>query len=388
MFALAALLAGCGAKPADESSGGNPYDSNGESGDAAETATGDYEGEGPDAEGDAGSGYTAPSIDYDAAFSAFAPDAVMISAGDYSVTWALLFAFLYGNINDIVYNTGAVPKWSDVLYEDMTLADALLQYSVDNAVFYMAVEYGVAQSGISLTEEDYEIMDQDLEGAFDAYGGKEAFLDMLWKSNGCHSLELYKYLISIAMLANNFFGETYGDTGSLLADEDIEEYVSSDGYMMAKHILRLKPEEGEEDTAQQEIEDIYNNLEQYTGDDLEAYFCELMVEHTEDDLGTFPNGYLFQYSDMVPEFSEACRNLEIGAYSGIVESVYGYHIIYRLPLDYNEIPLANFFQGDYTPLRQIAALGMFDSVMSGWVQSMDIVNSADLDNMDLSAIFK
>lgn len=386
MFTLAASLAGCGGKQADDSAGGNTYDSGAETGGAADSAAGDYDG--ADSDDDGGSGYTAPSIDYDAAFAAFAPDTVMISAGDYSVTWAQLFAFLYGNVNDIVYNTRAMPKWSDVLYEDMTLADALLQYSVDNAVFYMAVEYGVAQSGISLTEEDYERMDQDLAGAFEAYGGKDEFVDMLWKSNGCYSLELYEYLIGVAMLANHYFNETYGEAGNLLTDEDLEEYVKSDGYMMAKHILRLKPEEGEEDTAQQEIEEIYKNLEQYTGDDLEAYFNELMEEQTEDDLATFPNGYLFQYTDMVPEFSEACSNLEIGSYSDIVESVYGYHIIYRLPLNYNEIPLSNFFQGDYTSLRQLAALGMFDSVMSNWVQSLDIVNSADLDNMDLSAIFK
>lgn|GEM_PF-721772 len=326
-------------------------------------------------------------IDYNKAFAALAPDTVMVKAGALTVTWEELFLYLYGNINGIVYNTGMIPPWSEMLYDDVTFAEAILELSVENAVFYKSIEYGAAQAGISLSEEDMERIRLDFEEACDMYGGEEEFLKLLWAANGCQSRELFEYLSGIGALANHYFAMTYGEACELLSDEDVEEYIKDEGYMMAKHILRRKPDEGD-DTALKEIEDILSSLENYNGNDVGEYFDELMREHTEDNLSMFPNGYLFVYSDMVSSFSEACSKLDAGQFSGIVESEFGYHIIYRLPIDYNEVPLSNSSQGDYSSLRRIAAMGLFDSVMSGWADSLDVVSTAELDALDLSEIFK
>jgi parvulin-like peptidyl-prolyl isomerase len=58
-----------------------------------------------------------------------------------------------------------------------------------------------------------------------------------------------------------------------------------------------------------------------------------MTANTEDPgVASYPDGYLFQSGEMVAEFEDATAALEIGQVSGIVETTYGYHIIYRIPI--------------------------------------------------------
>ena len=326
-------------------------------------------------------------IDYEKAFAAYASDTVMLKSGDLTVTWEELFLYLHGNISDFINNTGMVPPWAGVLYEDETYADAILEIAIDNATFYKAIEHGAAQAGITLSDDDLELMQQDYDEASEFYGSEDEFLALLWESNGCHSRELYFYLAGVGKLANNYFAEYFGEEGELMSDEDLEDYIRAEGYMMAKHILRMKTDDGE-NTALSEAEDILNSLENYDGDDFNEYFTEMMFTHSEDNLYTFPNGYLFVFNDMVMSFSAACSALEPGELSGIVESEYGYHIIYRIPIDYNEIPLSNFAQGNYSSLRRTAALSIFDSVMYGWLGGIELERTPELESIDLAAIFK
>ena len=51
-----------------------------------------------------------------------------------------------------------------------------------------------------------------------------------------------------------------------------------------------------------------------------------------------PDGYVFTYGEMVPEFEECVKSTDIGEL-GLCKSVYGWHIILRLdlPEDYTDI---------------------------------------------------
>jgi parvulin-like peptidyl-prolyl isomerase len=62
-----------------------------------------------------------------------------------------------------------------------------------------------------------------------------------------------------------------------------------------------------------------------------ANFAKLADEYTEDPSGKGKGGMLgvFERGRMVPEFDKATFALQPGQTSGVVESGFGFHIIYR-----------------------------------------------------------
>ena len=328
-------------------------------------------------------------IDYEEAFAAFAPDTVMIRAGEYEITWAELYYNIVKNISGILQAVGMIHNWSETIYGDMTYADLVLDYAVENALMYKSVEYGASLIGVSVSESDLEDMEDEYARRVEQFGSEEALLSAIWEMDGISSRELFNYLMSIGYLASTVFDSMYGENGELVTDEDAAEHTAFDGYLMAKHILRFKGDEEDDDTGLAEAEAILELLDNYDGDDFEEYFDSLMWEHTDDGDGLrmFPNGYLFQYGDMVPQFYDACVALEIGSYSDIVEVEYGYHIVYRLPINFDEIPSYNYRQYDFSTLRYMVALDMFDSLLYGWMDSLELEYTAEYDSIVIARIF-
>ena len=94
-------------------------------------------------------------IDFRAALNTFAPDTIMITIGDYSITWAELFFHMYGYVDYLQQAAqGGSINWSEALSGELTVADAVLDYAVENATMFRALEYGAKLLGISLSQED------------------------------------------------------------------------------------------------------------------------------------------------------------------------------------------------------------------------------------------
>ena len=326
-------------------------------------------------------------LDFDAAFDAYPPDTIMVIAGDYPITWEELFYNIFDTLSYIESTYGVLPNIFETTDSGVSFSELVINYAVENALVFRGIQYGASLSDITLDDSYLELMETDYNSVVDRYGGEEAFLENLWEYNGIKNIALFRYLFSINYLADQTFNVLFGANGSLLSDEDVAIYTADDGYLMAKHILRLTTED-DSDTPRSEIEEILDQLNAYDGNDFDEFFDSLMLEHSEDPgLEPFPNGYLFQEGDMAPVFYDACLQLDIGDYSDIVETSYGYHIIYRIPINYDVVPASYGTTNESDTLRSITALKMYDELRDRWSGLLDLVYTDEFETLELSTIF-
>ena len=326
-------------------------------------------------------------IDFNAAFASFPPDTVMMRAGGLDLTWEEFFIFLHMNISYMLSVSNEPIDWTELLPGDISYAEWLLQSAVDEALSFKAIEFGVLLNDVSLSQQDRDDLRENIMDSVLAHGGMEEFLEMLWVENGFSNMELFEQWLIVYEQRIALIFELFGDDLDSLTDEDLEELTADDGYLMAKHILHLFSEDGGDD-ALISSEEIHSLLTSYTGDDFDAYFDELMFAHSEDTgLDSSPNGYLFQIGDMVQPFYDAAEALEIGGLSAIVESNFGYHIIYRIPINYDVTPSA-YRQSTNRSLRQIMALVQFNAIEESWSDMLIPEFSEEFESIDIAEIFK
>lgn len=105
------------------------------------------------------------------------------------------------------------------------------------------------------------------------------------------------------------------------SEQEIIDYYNSN-YVRAKHVLVLAENDADKKAAKKEAEKILALAKK--GED----FDKLVESYGEDPgMAESPEGYVFTYGEMVPEFEKASFGLEEGEISDIVETAYGYHII-------------------------------------------------------------
>jgi len=376
---LIAALAGCSDAPAWYNEGDTPADEY-EHGDHTHPGSDPYPEDNPNY-------FLFTDIDFDAAFHAFAPDTVMIIAGDFTVTWEEMFFNIRGALSYLSSMYGIIPELSDYLMTGSTYAETLLDYAIENSLMYRGLEYGANLNGITFSEEDLVRLDADFESMIVMYGGADDFQNNLWEYDGIKNVALFRYLFTISYLSNVVFDGLYGEDGALVPDDDMAASIADEGFLMAKHILRFKTDE-DDDTPLREIEEVQEQLNAYDGDDFDAFFDELMFEFSEDTgIEDFPDGYLFQYGDLVQEFYDASVALEIYGLSDIIETVYGYHIVYRIPINYDVIPSSFLSAGDYRTLRSVVAMDLFDQAIYEWVGNLNPIFTPAFDSIDIVALF-
>ena len=377
---LLLLLAGC--SQAD----GNDFPSDDDSRHDIQDPTGSSGGDNVHVHGDDCDHPT--GIDFTAAFSAFKPDTVMLNTAAGPLTWAELYVFLHRSVSDLFLSYGDAFNWTEGSDAGISLSDIVLEYSTDDALSFLSYVYGANSLGFTLSEDDLKVFSEDIEGLIEMYGSKEELELSLRENGGFYSLDVFEKLYKIEFTIGFLINDLFGDNASSFPDERVSEYAAANGYMMAMHILRLKIEG--DDTPLDESKDILAQLDKHRDSgDLQEVFFDLMNQHSEDygGLASSPNGYLFQFNDMVEPFSEASASLQVGQMSDIVETVYGYHIILRIPIDYEAIPSAFSREGIYRTLRQAAALEDFDILMQDWLDSLNVEFTPEYSSIDLSVIF-
>jgi hypothetical protein len=317
--------------------------------------------------------------------SAPKPGTVMMTVDGKDIAWDELLYLIHYNISNFESQGGEITDWSADYSEGVTYQDYILEAAVDNVLQDAAIDYGAGQMGVTLSDEAQAAIQSDWDSQVASAGSEEAFIDQLEQQH-C-TKELYLKFAGVSQLAQACFTEMYGENGDKLTDEEIADYTAEDGYMMVKHILLMTVvtddsgtetpmTDDEKAQVREKMEEILTQLKNYTGDDFDAYFDELMVANSEDPgVNSFPDGYLFTGTDsMYPEFLEAAKALEIGQFSDVVESQKGYHILYKIPLNYDITPMAYSSYGTFS-LRYITAVSMFNSTQDVWIGILDVTYS-------------
>lgn len=294
------------------------------------------------------------------------------------------FVYYYKTELESVY--GEITDWNAELQDGMTNWEYIKHMACEWYKFAGAVRFQAARLGLELTEEDETRIREDWDSMCSSYGGEETVIKEL-ESYHC-TKDVYKYIVETNIFVEKCFTEMYGENGSSLTDEDCADKTAEDDYIMAKHILIMTSGEDEEGNtveftddekaeALKKAESIITQLDQCEPEEIEGRFDELMISYTEDPgIASFPNGYLFQSGDMMEEFYNAAAELEIGSYSGIVETSAGYHIILRIPVNFDVVPMAYSsylsYGYDYYTLRYITADSMFQSNLETWMERVEI----------------
>ena len=212
-----------------------------------------------------------------------------------------------------------------------------LEIAINNAEYR---EVAKAQ-GIHLTSAEKEQVGNMKKQVIESYGGEKAYKEFLKNNNITDSFiemmcESTVYYEKIKQTVTSEDGIT---------EEEIKKYFNAEKsglaeeYKKAKHILILtqdtktgKPLSEEEQASAKEFADeLY--LKAQSGEDFDG----LMRKYSQDPgLETNPNGYVFSSGEMVPEFEQAVESISADEIT-MCKSSYGYHIIKRLPIEYEDV---------------------------------------------------
>lgn len=180
-----------------------------------------------------------------------------------------------------------------------------------------------------------ERIDKRIGEMVEQMGGQEAF-DARLTEHGMSEDELRKNIeqgCKVDMLVEQVSSEAVEPTEKEMQEHfeaNKEQYVQPER-ASAQHIL-VKPASDSDDdrvVAESKIEELRAKIEEG------ANFAELAEAHSECPSGKQGGGSLgwFTRGMMVPEFDNAAFSMEVGALSEIIETQFGYHIIYKTGAD-------------------------------------------------------
>ena len=267
-------------------------------------------------------------------------DAVMLTADGKDITvgmylyWLVYTMSSVSTVSDWVDDAGLL-KWDEEVSEGETVRDLVLEETLNTAKLYMIVENWADQYGFTLTDEEEQSVQAELDTMAQQLGGEEAYQAYLWDMGLTE--EMNQRLTRVYYLYAKMLASVTEEGSPLyITDEVLYQYEGiTEDTILADHILLLTGEDEEENQA------LYATMEQLlqtlrSADPSEASLLfNYLADNISEDTGRayYPNGYLLtEDSDYVQEFKDAAFALEENEFSDIVTTEYGYHIIMRKPI--------------------------------------------------------
>ena len=311
------------------------------------------------------------------------PDAIVASVDGAPVPADLYFYFLCyegAEIDSMLqYYMGGSIDWDMQLGEGRTIREIAKEGALALTQQQLGIEAMAKQYGVTLSDAELDELAAIRAQTVEAVGGEEAYLAEIDKM-GLRE-ETYDRLLSSSYLYGSL-GNLYDTPGSVLyaTPDTLMAYAEEQGYIAADHILiktvddQMQPLDEEAIAARKALaEDVLSQLQ--SGDGSYEAFAALADEYSEDPGRlTNPTGYTFTTGEMVGEFDTAARALAEGETSGIVESAYGYHILYRLPLSETAV--------------ETVRPAYFDEVVRAYIEGCTVATSPVADSMDPQAAYE
>jgi len=260
---------------------------------------------------------------------------------------------------------GSVSDYNAELASGVTVAQALRERAVRVAAVSVLMEQEAQRLGVELTREDLDMINSMVEGSREELDANETDgFNIALAEVGFRNASDLSRMFRHQALMSTVLEAIAGNPAEFAR---FEQYLGSN-LLGAQHILSglgshpdgrpIMRHEADAEAiaaANARANGIMTRIN--AGEDFET----LMFEYSTDPgLAGNPQGYTFGPNQMVPEFEQGTRDLEIGEISGVISAPHGYHIIRRVE---PEIPEPNMQS------MMMAALQGFEAM----VEDADIV---------------
>lgn len=328
---------------------------------------------------------TVKAIDYDAMYASHAPDEVVMRVGGDEITWEEYFYYLRANIgyidNMFAYYGGAA-DWSLVADEATgeTIGESMSSMAKENIHQLYACIRFAEENGAEISAEQQAALDEERKAVMERACGEGAtdedfkeYLKSIYATP-----ELYDMMSRWSYLDEACFGRLYGGNGEHVSDDDAMAFIKDNGYAQLNHILFMcmdmtTGEELDEAAAAEKLAQAEALVEELRAlentDELLALYAQRKEELDEDTGKTaYPNGYIVTPdTQFVPEFLEGGYALSDYEVSDPVRSVYGYHVMLRLPLT----PDSVLDESSGATARRLKAEELYNKAVSEYIQSVE-----------------
>ena len=296
---------------------------------------------------------TVRTLDYEAIRALHEPDEIVGSVAGSDVSWEEYFYWLRSEGLEVEQQLqmlayyGQSLGWDEKLSadSDLTLAGYVLEMAQSDCSQLHVIEAVAEENGVTLTEEnEAKLRERQQQRLAERGCASEEEFNALLERDMVSRAMLDRVDRANFLYQNNFI-TLYGANGEKVPEETAIAYLRDNNYLCAAHILfsTVDLQSGElmdEETAAQKLQQAEAVAEELRSIEDPAErakrFAELKEQYCEDTEGMsmFPDGYLFPagVGAMADEFEACVKTLQENEISEPVKTVYGYHVILRLPL--------------------------------------------------------